>query len=85
MGKSKGHVPVRTCVTCGAKRSKHDMVRFVLDREGQAVRDRTFTMEGRGAYTCENEACMQGLKNVKKMHRAFKRIPVSGARRASPE
>jgi predicted RNA-binding protein YlxR (DUF448 family) len=72
-------------VTCGAKRSKHDMVRFVLDCEGEPVRDRAFRMEGRGAYTCHSEACMQGIKNVKKAQRAFKRFPVGGARRASPE
>lgn len=85
MGKTEGHVPIRTCVTCGAKRVKQDLVRFVLDRDGKPVCDRAFRMEGRGAYTCKDEACVQGMENVKTRNRAFRRRPAGGSRRASPE
>jgi predicted RNA-binding protein YlxR (DUF448 family) len=83
MGKRKGHIPVRTCVFCGAKRSKHDMVRFVLDEEGGLVQDHAFKMEGRGAYTCKSETCMGELGNGKKILKVFRRLSVKGSRRVS--
>jgi len=83
MGKRKGHIPVRSCVVCGAKRSKHDMVRFVLDEEGGLVQDDAFRMEGRGAYTCKSEACMGELGNSKKRVKVFRRLSARGSRRVS--
>ena len=83
MGKRKGHIPVRTCVSCGAKRSKHDMVRFVLGEEGELVQDDAFRMEGRGAYTCKSEACTGALGNGEKRVRGFKRLSAKGSRGVS--
>ena len=83
MGKRKGHIPVRTCVSCGAKRSKHDMVRFVLGEEGALVQDDAFRMEGRGAYTCKTEACMGELGSSKKRVKVFRRLSAKGSPRVS--
>jgi predicted RNA-binding protein YlxR (DUF448 family) len=79
MGKGKGHVPVRTCVSCGAKKSKADLVRFVLDPGGSGlVQDEGHRLEGRGAYTCKTKTCLDGLRKSKKIGKAFRRL--SGSR-----
>jgi len=74
MGRSSGHLPMRTCVSCRAKRIKRDLARFVLDQEGRPVQDHAFRMKGRGAYTCKREMCMEGAGNFKKIHRALRRL-----------
>jgi predicted RNA-binding protein YlxR (DUF448 family) len=80
MGRSKGHIPVRTCVSCWARRSKQDLVRFVLDQEDRLVQDDAFRMKGRGAYTCKREMCMEGAGNVKKIHKSLRRLSMKGSR-----
>ena len=75
MGKGKGHVPMRTCVSCGAKKSKADLVRFVLDRGGGGlVQDEGHRLEGRGAYTCKAKTCLNGVGKSKKTGKAYRRL-----------
>lgn len=83
MVKRKGHIPIRTCVSCGAKRSKGDMVRFVLGRDGGLVQDLAFRMEGRGAYTCKKETCVEELESGRKLLKVLRRLSAKGSRRAS--
>jgi predicted RNA-binding protein YlxR (DUF448 family) len=61
MGRGKGHVPVRTCVSCGAKRSKKEMLRFVLGEDKELVRDDSGHRAGRGAYACKGSSCVERL------------------------
>lgn len=78
MSKTRGHIPVRTCVSCGAKREKRDLIRLVLDPCGVVIQDNFG--KGRGAYICRNEDCMSVLKTGKGLGRAFRKkfsIPVS--------
>jgi len=71
VGKGSDHVPVRTCISCGAKRSKGALLRLALDHEGYVVRDESMERPGRGAYVCRSESC---LKRVPKgrLERAFR-------------
>ncbi|MBN2032920.1 MAG: DUF448 domain-containing protein [Deltaproteobacteria bacterium] len=85
MGKGKGHVPVRTCVSCMAKRRKQDLARFVLNAEGRLIFDEASSMKGRGVYTCKTGNCMDGLKNGRKILRAFQRLSTKGSGRGSAE
>jgi predicted RNA-binding protein YlxR (DUF448 family) len=80
----KGHIPVRKCVSCGARRRKQDLMRFVLDEGDRLVQDQAFRRQGRGAYTCRSETCMDGSDNVKKIQKALRRLSVRGSRRVSP-
>lgn len=61
--KSKGEeAPVRTCVSCGAKKNKYELVRFVMDEN--ISEDERQIRHGRGAYVCSNDKCREtGLKN----------------------
>jgi predicted RNA-binding protein YlxR (DUF448 family) len=63
---------VRTCVSCGAKRSKKEMLRFVLDQDKQLVRDDAGHRAGRGAYACNVSSCIETLMNRRRFERAFK-------------
>jgi predicted RNA-binding protein YlxR (DUF448 family) len=51
----RGHVPVRTCVGCRARRPKAEMIRFVIGCQELALGN----ARGRGAYVCRAEACLE--------------------------
>jgi predicted RNA-binding protein YlxR (DUF448 family) len=71
VGRGSDHVPVRTCISCGAKRSKRALLRLALDDKGYVVRDEAMERPGRGAYVCNFQSC---LKHVAKgrLERAFR-------------
>jgi hypothetical protein len=79
MGKGKkDHVAIRTCISCGAKRNRKDLMRLVLDDQGMVVWDRQGTGRGRGAYVCGNPSCLNRLQRGPRLERAFRRRgPVS--------
>lgn len=72
MGKGKGHVPIRTCISCGAKKSKGDLIRLVVDAEGRLVRDEAGNRPGRGGYICKEASCRQSLSRKKGLERRFR-------------
>jgi len=72
MSSRKGHIPIRTCICCGAKRERKDLVRLVLDAEGMIIKDIGRKIEGRGAYVCAEESCLKELKTSKRLNRAFR-------------
>lgn len=77
MGKGKGHNPIRTCVSCGAKRNKKELIRLVLDAQGVVIRDDSGKSEGRGAYVCMNKSCWESLRRGRLLNRAFrKEVPM---------
>lgn len=43
------HVPIRTCIATGEKKSKNDLMRFVLTKEGNVAVDPKDRIKGRGA------------------------------------
>ena len=79
MSRNRGHIPIRTCICCGAKRNKRELIRLVLDPGDVVVRDNRGNGQGRGAYICRNGDCLSVLKTGKGLSRAFRRkisIPV---------
>ena len=73
MGKGKGHIPIRTCISCGAKRPKKDLIRLRLDKEGRLVKDHSGSMHGRGAYVCDEESCMEQLSGNRRLGTLFRK------------
>lgn len=61
---------VRSCVSCGEKKPKQDLKRFVW-RDGAPLFDAHFVLEGRGAYCCKEESC---VKMFAKQHKRYRRI-----------
>jgi predicted RNA-binding protein YlxR (DUF448 family) len=72
MGKAKGHVPIRTCVSCGAKQGKGELIRLALNRRGQVIRDDQGTLQGRGAYVCKSASCRERLIRNRRLGRCFR-------------
>jgi len=73
MGRNKGHTPIRTCISCGAKRGRKELVRLVLDPRGLVVRDYSGKGRGRGAYVCLNKPCIGKLETGDRLKRAFRK------------
>ena len=48
----KRHIPERTCVACGTRKPKADLLRVVRSPEGRVSLDPTGKAPGRGAYVC---------------------------------
>jgi uncharacterized protein len=62
--------PLRTCIGCGRKAPKAELLRFVA-RDGALVPG---SLEpGRGAYTCRRLACFERAASRKAFNRTLKR------------
>ncbi len=80
-------LPIRTCLGCGKKVFKVDMLRFVW-HDSQLCYDSKGLINGRGFYGCDNESCLQAIiKNPKKVARALRcqAIKISGKLLRLPE
>jgi predicted RNA-binding protein YlxR (DUF448 family) len=68
---------IRTCVGCGRKAPKRELVRFVA-RNGLLERDEARPAAGRGAYTCGRSACFERAVAARAFSRTLRknvRIP----------
>jgi predicted RNA-binding protein YlxR (DUF448 family) len=72
MGKAKGHVPIRSCVSCGARRAKRDLIRLLVNGAGQVVRDDQGKAQGRAAYVCKSKTCREQLTGSRSLGRRFR-------------
>ena len=70
-------VPMRTCIACKACKPKKELIRIVKSEDGIFL-DRTGRKNGRGAYICDDAACIAKLKKGKLLNRAFS-APVDDA------
>lgn len=67
------HVPLRTCIVCGIKAAKRDLVRIVAPPGGGVEMDRTGKASGRGAYVCRTGACKPGAPRRSRIDYAMRR------------
>lgn len=65
-------IPMRTCIGCGMIRPKKELIRIVLRDDGTVQADRTGRAPGRGAYLCDDQACLQKAVKKKSFARAFR-------------
>jgi hypothetical protein len=54
----KKHVPLRTCVICGKKAAKRELLRIVASPTGEVAVDESGKAAGRGAYVCADGRCV---------------------------
>jgi predicted RNA-binding protein YlxR (DUF448 family) len=67
----RGHVPIRTCVVCGNKRARSELLRLALEPEAEViVLDTLRRMRGRGAYVCSS--CLPGVSLTGRIRKAFR-------------
>ena len=64
--------PERTCMACNEQKEKQELLRIVKSKDGIIEVDLTGKKNGRGAYICKNEECLNKLVKTKKLEKAFK-------------
>lgn len=62
----------RSCFICRNTFNKKELNRIVKTSDGQFFLDKTGKANGRGAYICNCQDCLNKLKNPKIMNKAFK-------------
>lgn len=61
----------RTCMGCNNKKDKKELIRIVINKQGNISIDRTGKLEGRGAYICDNIDCLDKVIKTKRLERVF--------------
>ena len=64
-------IPQRTCVGCNTQKNKSDLIRIVINKEGNIFIDKTGKANGRGAYICDNADCLEKVIKSKRLERSF--------------
>ena len=62
---------MRMCVACREMKSKKELIRVVRTPEGEIVADETGRKNGRGAYLCRSEACLNKALKIRALDRAL--------------
>ncbi|MBR2744345.1 MAG: YlxR family protein [Clostridia bacterium] len=66
-------IPQRTCVGCNTQKNKSDLIRIVINKEGNIFIDKTGKANGRGAYICNNPECLEKAIKSKRIERSFEK------------
>jgi predicted RNA-binding protein YlxR (DUF448 family) len=69
----KKNIGERTCMGCGRKAHKSDLLRFVVDEKGKIVFDSAQQAPGRGGYLCRREACFDQAVKRRRVSVRFRR------------
>ena len=84
----KRHIPERTCVACGSKRPKHELVRIASSSQGQVSVDSTGKAPGRGAYVCGPQCWDTALgrgRLSRSLGRQLSKSDIESLKASSPE
>lgn len=64
--------PQRACIGCGEMKDKNQLIRVLRTPEGEFVLDATGKKNGRGAYLCRSQACLERALKTRGLDRSFK-------------
>ncbi len=65
-------IPQRMCIGCSEMKPKKELIRIVKNKNGDIFLDTTGKAQGRGAYICKSEVCLQKAAKAKRLERAFR-------------
>ena len=65
-------IPMRKCVGCMEMKEKKEMIRVIKSPEGEVKIDFTGKANGRGAYLCRSEECLNKAFKNKGLERSLK-------------
>lgn len=65
-------IPMRKCVGCQEMKPKKELIRIFHQETGEISIDLTGKKNGRGAYICANENCLQLAQKNKGLSRSLK-------------
>ena len=66
---NRGHIPERTCRSCGRKGPQFGLLRFVVIG-GRLVAGQLKSVRGKGIYCCNENVCRERLSRNKKVLKA---------------
>lgn len=61
----------RMCMGCNTKKDKRELIRIVINKEGDISIDKTGKLSGRGAYICDDIECLEKVIKTKRLERVF--------------
>lgn len=61
--------PARTCMACNCQKEKQDLLRIVKSKDGLVELDLSGKKNGRGAYICKSEECLNKVIKSKRLER----------------
>ena len=64
-------IPMRMCTGCREHKPKKELIRVVKSPQGEISIDFTGKKSGRGAYICNNAACLEKAVKTRQLERAF--------------
>ena len=62
---------MRTCISCKQCKPKKDLIRIVKNNDDFLL-DKSGKLNGRGAYICNNQECIEKLIKNKLLNKTFK-------------
>ncbi len=71
MSVGKKAAPMRMCVACRMMIPKKELMRVVRDADGNLFFDPTLKKNGRGAYICNKQECMEKCLKKKLFNHVF--------------
>ena len=67
-----GKKPIlRRCIACGEQKEKNELIRIVKPKDEDIEIDLNGKKNGRGAYICKNEECLNKVIKTRKLARNF--------------
>ena len=70
--KTKSKTPMRQCIGCREMKSKKEMLRVIKTAENEILLDATGKKNGRGAYVCFSQECLEKAIKNKGLERSLK-------------
>ena len=64
-------VPMRMCLGCREMKPKRELIRIVMNKDGEISLDFTGKLPGRGAYICNSAECVKKLKKSHGIERNY--------------
>lgn len=71
MNSNSKYVPLRRCMACNEQKEKKNLLRIVKTQDGVLEIDLSGKKNGRGAYICKNEECLNKVKKTKRLERVL--------------
>lgn len=63
--------PERLCLGCNVSKDKRDLIRVVKTKTGEIFLDKTGKANGRGAYICNDAACLEKAIKTRRISRSL--------------
>lgn len=63
---------IRKCIVCGEQFQKNELIRIVKNKDGEVKIDHSERLNGRGAYICKNNNCLETAIKKKLLNRHLK-------------